>query len=132
MTRSHRTYVELPADLVAHLRAHAEFRGVTVSELCFHWVVTAARLAHQGNGRLLPQVGLQGTQRRAERGSRDAVKVVRWLQGQDEWSRCRAEIQAAGSSVGAVLQQAAEEYVAVDGDVLAMTWPPKSALSRVA
>lgn len=131
-TRQHRTYVEMPKGLVEQLHTLAEFRGTNTSSLCYLWFIEAARLADQGRGDLLPQVGVFRGLRRRDPGTLGPVKVVRWKQGQAEWDRLRALIDAAGSTVPAVLEVAAAAYIAAGGDVLAMAWPPKSAAAEAA
>lgn len=100
---------------------------MSVGELCFHWIITAARLAHQGQGHLLPQ------EQRARRGTLGGDRsYVRWLQGRDDYAQCQAAITGAGSSVAAVLRAAGQAYADADGDSVVMAWPPKSALAEAA
>uniref|UniRef100_UPI003F494070 hypothetical protein n=1 Tax=Pseudonocardia sp. CA-138482 TaxID=3240023 RepID=UPI003F494070 len=120
-----RAYSELPEDLAEHLKRYAAINGTTVAEMCYHWVVMAANLAAMGLGKLLPQ------ERRAPRDSVGPTRVVRWMQGEAEERRCRAQIEGAGSSIAAVLREAGWSLVEADGDVV-MIWPLKRDNSQVA
>lgn len=117
--RQRRTWVELPVDLVDDLQRCAKRNGITVSELCYHWVAFAAWLAGHNRGHFLPQ------EHRARPGTLGGkVRGVRFIQGAEEQQRFKAAIEAAGSSVSAVLRAAAQAYVEADGDVVTMNWPP--------
>lgn len=126
MPRQYRPQVPLPESLASRLHDAAEASGESVGELCFHWIITAARLAQAGRGHLLPQ------QRRAPRGSVGPVRTVRWKQSADRFHECRDLIVAAGSSVPAVLREAAEAYLAAGNDAVMMAWPAKRAISKAA
>jgi hypothetical protein len=130
---SHRTWVELPRDLVAEVQRYAAGADVNMSNLWYHWVVQAAQLAaRRGSAAKLPQALMHGSQRRMARGSLGPTRAVRWRQSKAEFERCRDLIDAAGSTVTAVLIAAAQAYVDAGGDVVAMSWPPNSGRSRAA
>lgn len=122
----YRPRVELSADLVERMGEHAERNGTTVAELYFHWLITAGRMVCQGRGHLLPQVPMYGSQRRLARGTLGPIRVVRWAQSKQEYDRCASLVDAAGSSVPAVLLAAAKACDAAQGDLLRMEWPPHS------
>ncbi len=122
-----RAWVDLPEQLVDDLHVVATEQGTNAAALCFHWVVEAARLAARGYGAHLPQ------ERRARRHSLGgAVKPVTWAQNPDDYRRCKALIDEAGSSVPAVLRHAVRRYLEAGGDVVAMTWPAKGAVAVAA
>jgi hypothetical protein len=124
--RQHRTSVDLPSSLVDAVRQQALAHGTNVSNLFFHWATTAARLAVEGQGHLLPQQhGLRSD-------SLGDVREVRWLQSKEDYARYQALIMGAGSSMAAALQAAAEAYVEAGGDAVMMAWPPKSAYAAAA
>ncbi len=116
-SRSYRISVDLPDDLVADVKNQAKLDDTALEELWFHWLALAALLAHRGYGHLLPQG------RRAPRGTAGPVQKIRWRQGRERVERCRQEIEAAGSSISAVLREAGKAYVDARGDHLAMSWP---------
>lgn len=124
--RRFRPSVELQAALVDDVHELAVANGTTVGALFFHWVVTAARIANQGQGQRLPQ------ERRARRHSIGEAKNTHWPQGRDSYVKCRTAIAGAGSSVAAVLRTAGLAYVEAGGDVVTMAWPPKSGLAVAA
>ena len=118
--RKYRPNVDLPTQLVADIAAAADAAGTTSSALYYHWIVEAARMSSRGYGNLLPQ------ERRAPRGTIGAVEQARWLQSRDDYRRCKELIEAAGSSVAAVLRHAGQRYLEAGGDAVLMTWPSKS------
>lgn len=122
--RSYRPRVELPAGLVERVNGYAELNGTNAAELYFHWLVTAGRLVCQGKGHLLPQVPMQGSLRRLPRGTLGEVRGVRPPVSKQEYERFASLFDAAGSTVPAVLIQAAEACDAAEGDLLRMEWPP--------
>lgn len=128
-----RISVYLPETLIVDVLVCAARNETTLVELCFHWLATAARLAHKGYGHLLPQ------EKRARRNTLGELHPVKWPQSQAEYERWRSEIEAAGSSVPAVLREACASYVASGGDHLGMDWPrlrrssrPKSTVAEAA
>lgn len=126
-TRKKRVAVDLPTELGAAVSACADARGDVVAHLWVHWTLVAARMAEEGLGHLLPQ------QRRLRRTTPPIdMTPVFWTQGREEYLRRKALIEGAGSSVPAVLREAAEAYVAAGGDAVAMRWPPKSAAQTAA
>jgi hypothetical protein len=126
-SRPFRPYSELPEDLHARLVERTEEQREEMGYLFFHWVVTAAAMADAGFGHLLPQ------ERKAVWGTLGGKgKAVRWKQNPDAYARCKASIDAAGSSVPAVLRQATQRYLTDRFQESAVTsWPFKSALQRV-
>lgn len=115
-----RRQTELPDRLAAELSRLSSERDVHMSALIYGWLVSAARLADEGYGHLLPQI------RRAQRGTIGATTTIRWRQSKHEYDEFRTLIKGAGSTVAAVLREAAQAYVAAGGDPVAMAWPPKS------
>jgi len=126
MVRQYRPQVPLPESLVSRLAEAADSNGESVGELCYHWIITAARLVQAGKGRRLPQ------QHRAPRGTVGPVRTVRWKQSADQFHKCRDLITGAGSSVPAVLREAGEAYLAAGNDAVMMAWPGKRAISKAA
>lgn len=104
-----RQKVRLPRDLHAQLLAIAQRRGHVTSALLHGWLVDAARTARSGGE--LPEP-------RPVPGASDGVDV-RWTQNADEYRACADAINAAGSTVSAVLRTAIARYIASDGDLLA-------------
>lgn len=123
--RRYRPGTDLPEDLVTDLRRYAEANGTSSSELLFHWLTIATRLAHQGRGHLLPQVGIVYGRRRAPDGDLGPHQELRWLQGREGYERSRALLESAGSTVPAVFRAAGEAYRAAGGDEVTMEWPPE-------
>ncbi len=122
-TRKPRPRADLPRPLVEALQAKATAQGTNASHLFHHWVLQAAQLVLAGQGSALPQ------EKRATRGSLGGdVVEVRWLQGLDEYARCRDLIAGAGSSVPAVLRTAGRRYLAEGVDAVSMRWPAKGAM----
>lgn len=111
--------MELQEDLLGELNHTCDARGggPTVSCLIYFWILSAARLARTGHGRLLPPA------QRARRGTRGPVKAIHWTQPRHEYDACAREIRAAGSSISAVVRAAARLYVDCAGDALRMPWP---------
>lgn len=119
-----RISVDLPESLVEDVKNLAAANETTLAELWFHWVTTAARLAHRGYGHLLPQ------EKRAKRGTLGDPHMARWAQSKASFERSRQAIEAEGSSVPAVLREAGASYVAANGDHLEMDWPRLRRSSR--
>jgi hypothetical protein len=125
--RRPRPAVDLPRATANLVKELAEARGTTASALYYHWVLEAAQIARAGMGHLLPQ------QRRARRNSLgNDVITIHWAQGPEEYAACKALIDAAGSSVPTVLRRAGQAYVNAEGDAVAMSWPPKSVIRKLA
>lgn len=125
--RQRRTGVELPEALADDLQQLAEQNGVTLASLCYHWLAFAVWLASHERGYLLPQ------EHRAPPGTlRGDRRVVLFKQGADEHRRWKEAIEGAGSSIPAVLRAAGLAYVACDGDLARMSWPPRSGIFCVA
>lgn len=117
-----RPKVDLSAALVDRVKALADRNGVTIGELTYWGVITAARAVEQGRGQLLPK---RPPSRRAPWGSRGSYAPVRWTQGRGEYTRCRELIERGDvdSSITDVVRAFFESYVAAGGDVVAMRWP---------
>jgi hypothetical protein len=119
--RSHRIWLELPASLMERVGRRADANEVNTSDLFYKWVTEAAQLAHRGYGHLLPE-----RPPRARKGERGEISIARWKQGKDEYARCRSLIEAAGSSISTVLNEAGDRYDEAGGDIAAMDWPPQT------
>ena len=129
MATTARGEVDLEEDLVTRLYEKTKANGDKVPDLARGWVITAARLAYRSQGRLLPK--RRPTRDRAPRGEATPKAKLRWSQSDAQYAWCKQLIDDAGSSLTDVLREAVQAYLDADGDVVAMTWPPKSA-SRVA
>lgn len=105
------------------LNATAQMRGVTVAQLCYSFTCDAARLAATGLGHLLPRKPTT----RAARGKGGRYKQVKWSQNPAQASEWAELIEGAGSSVAAVIAEAALAYITSGGDPLTMAWPPTMA-----
>jgi hypothetical protein len=112
--------VQLPAPLHARFHELCEANGVNSATLLYGWLITAARFANRGHGHRLPRAG------RPRRGTIGEVVNVPWRQGDREYLRCRAKLVDAGTDPRTVLRAAVSAYVAAEGDILAMRWPPLS------
>lgn len=124
LNKKYRPQVEISETRADRTDEYIELNGTTGSELYFHWVVTAARMVVEGRGHQLPQLPLQGSIRRLPRGTLGAVKGVRFTLKKERYDECAKLIEAAGSSVPAVLMAATEAFDAAGGNLLRMKWPP--------
>lgn len=124
--RKRRTWVELSSALLDELHRLAEENETSVPVLCYHWLTMAAWLAAHGQGHLLPPG------RRARRGSLGETRPIQFPQSKTEYQRVKRAIEAAGSSVAAVLRTAGEAYVRSGGDIVTMGWPSAQAYFQVA
>lgn len=116
--RGARKQVQLPIALHREFTALCEANGVTSATLLYAWLISAARVAAQGRHHHLPGGG------RPPRGSVGEVVGVPWKQGDAEYEQCRRYLAEAGTDPTAVLRAAVAAYIAADGDIVMMDWPP--------
>lgn len=124
LNKKYRPVAEISAARADRTDEYIELNGITASGLYLHWILTAARMVIDGRGHQLPQVPMQGSIRRLPRGTLGEVRGIRWPQKKERYDECAKLIEAAGSSVPAVLMAATEALDAAGGNLLRMKWPP--------
>lgn len=112
--RERRARVSLPREIVERFRANTDV--TPGSTLVYHWIVTAARHALDGEIDLVPP-------RSSAPPPKGEQLSVDFPMSKAESAACIAALRDVGSSVRAVVAACMDAYDASGGDALRMTWP---------
>jgi hypothetical protein len=121
MPRGFRPQAQIPRDLWTEFREGLAETGETEAVVCYHIVVTAARLAAERKGRRLPPKR-EGRAPRVPGGSKRGS--VRWPMSRDVFDEHRRLIEGAGSDVPAVIDAGIRAWLDAGCSSLTMDWPP--------
>lgn len=99
------------------------YLGAAKATVLYHLFVNAVRDIEAGLVEPPPR-------RTARRGERGPTVQVRWAQPAEEWAQCKRILEAAETSVAAVLERAVRAYVAAEGNILRMPRPAGRSLQH--